>query len=155
MLSLPDGRFQRGATSDQVAEVLIDPDDYQAPETYEHFVEDLRRSAVVVGKPIIDPRLFARALGMDLQVLAADAHVHRVTLSRAQGSEKLQGFLREALQVLHAATDINGNFRHALFWFRNEPLSTFDYRTPEQLVSEGCAKDLVRYLQALKAGAAG
>ncbi|WP_372614646.1 DUF2384 domain-containing protein [Halomonas sp.] len=136
-------------------EALIDPDEYQAPETYARFVEDLKRSATAAGKPIIDPTLFARALSMELQALAADAHVHRVTLSRAQGSEKLQGFLREALQVLRVATDINGDFRHALFWFRNEPIGTFDYRTPEQLVSQGKAQDLVRYLQALKAGAVG
>ncbi|SFU95707.1 DUF2384 domain-containing protein [Halomonas korlensis] len=136
-------------------DAIIDLDDYQAPETFERFVEDLKRSATVAGKPIIDPKLFARALSMDLQTLATDAHVHRVTLSRAQGSEKLQGFLRDSLQVLRAATDINGNFRHALFWFRNEPISTFDYRTPEQLVSEGRSKDVVRYLQALRAGAVG
>lgn len=136
-------------------EALIDPDEYQAPETYARFVADLKRSATAAGKPIIDPRLFARALGMDLQALAADAHVHRVTLTRAQGAEKLQGFLREALQVLSVATDINGDFRHALFWFRNEPIGTFDYQTPERLVSEGRAEDLVRYLLALKAGAAG
>ncbi|MBB3192571.1 DUF2384 domain-containing protein [Halomonas cerina] len=137
------------------ADAAIDPDEYQAPETYERFVEDLRRSATAAGKPIIDPRLFARALGMDLQALAADAHVHRVTVSRAQGSEKLQGFLREALQVLSAAAVINGDFRHALFWFRNEPISAFDYQTPERLVSEGRTQDLMRYIQALRAGAVG
>ena len=137
------------------AETLIEPDEYQAPETYERFIEDLKQFATVTGKPIIDPKLFASALSMDLQVLAAAAHVHRVTLSRAQGSEKLQGFLREALQVLRAAADINGDFRQTLFWFRNEPVSTFDYRTPERLVSENRTQDLVRYLQALKAGAAG
>lgn len=137
------------------AEALIDPDEYQAPETYERFVQDLQQSATAAGKPIIDPRLFARALSMDLQALAADAHVHRVTLSRAQGSEKLQGFLREALQVLRAATDINGDFRVALFWFRNVPIDAFDYLTPERLVSEGRTRDLVRYVQSLKAGAVG
>ncbi|MGJ7460585.1 DUF2384 domain-containing protein [Halomonas sp. MA07-2] len=137
------------------AEALIDPDEYQAPETYERFVQDLQKSATAAGKPIIDPRLFARALSMDLQALASDAHVHRVTLSRAQGSEKLQGFLREALQVLRAATDINGDFRVALFWFRNVPIDAFDYLTPERLVSEGRTRDLVRYVQSLKAGAVG
>lgn len=137
------------------ADAVIDPDEYQAPETYERFVEDLRRSATAAGKPIIDPKLFARALSMDLQALAADAHVHRVTLSRAQGSEKLQAFLRQALQVLRAATDISGDFQQALFWFRNEPISAFDYRTPEQLISEGRTQDLVRYIQALRAGAVG
>src|SRR5690554_3346874 len=90
-------------------EALIDPDEYQAPDTYTRLVADLRRSATAAGKPIIDPRMFARALSMDLQVLAADAHVHRVTLTRAQGSEKLQGFLRAALQVISAATDVNGD----------------------------------------------
>ncbi|GHB14362.1 hypothetical protein GCM10007159_40950 [Modicisalibacter luteus] len=54
-----------------------------------------------------------------------------------------------------AAADINGSYQDAAFWFRNEPIGAFDYRPPEQLVSEGRAEDLLRYVLSLRAGAAG
>lgn len=136
-------------------EALRDPTEYHAPASFERFVSDLRNSARAGGEPIINPRLFASALGMDIQTLAARAHVHRTTITRAHGAEKLQAFLRDALRVLGAAADINGNLPDALFWFRNEPISTFDYQTPEQLVSTGRADDLLRYVQSLKAGVVG
>ena len=92
---------------------------------------------------------------MDIQTLAVRAHVHRSTITRAQGAEKLQAFLRDAIRVLGAAADINGNLPDALFWFRNEPIAIFDYQTPEQLVSDGRANDLLRYTQSLRAGVLG
>ncbi|MCS2608457.1 DUF2384 domain-containing protein [Halomonas dongshanensis] len=128
---------------------------YRAPESFDHFVQDLKTAARPDGQPIISPRLFASALSMDLQILAKRAHVHRTTIARAAGSEKLQSFLRDAMRVLAAATDINGNFHDALFWFRNEPISAFDYKTPEQLVSDGRSEDILRYVCALQAGAVG
>ncbi|WP_280564200.1 DUF2384 domain-containing protein [Chromohalobacter sp. 48-RD10] len=129
--------------------------DYHAPASFECFVADLKASARAGGEPVINPRLFASALGMDIQTLAARAHVHRTTINRAQGAEKLQSFLRDVLRVLGAAADINGKLPDVLFWFRNEPISTFDYQPPEQLVSEGRADDLLRYVQSLKAGGVG
>ncbi len=75
---------------------------------------------------------------IDLQMLAEQAHVHRNTISRAPGSRGVQDFLREAL-----------------FWYRNEPLSVFGYKTAERLVSEGRADDLLRYIASIQVGAAG
>jgi hypothetical protein len=43
----------------------------------------------------------------------------------------------------------------ALFWYRNEPLQSFGYKTAEQLVSDGRTEDLLRYIESLEAGAAG
>jgi hypothetical protein len=43
----------------------------------------------------------------------------------------------------------------ALFWYRNEPLPVFDYKTAEQLVSDGRTDDLLRYVSSFEAGAAG
>ncbi|MBY8610678.1 DUF2384 domain-containing protein, partial [Burkholderia arboris] len=71
------------------------------------------------------------------------------------GSESVQKFLRDALRIIRAATDISGDVQRALFWYRNEPLPTFDYKTAEQLVSEGRTEDLLRYVTSLEAGAAG
>ncbi|MAM58918.1 MAG: DUF2384 domain-containing protein [Salinicola sp.] len=133
----------------------IEPSNYRAPDSFDRFVQDLRAAARPGGHPIINPRLFASALSMDIQVLASRAHVHRTTINRAEGAEKLQSFLRDAIRVLAAATDINGSFHDALFWFRNEPISTFDYQTAEQLVSDGRSEDLLRYIRALQAGVVG
>lgn len=137
------------------AEVITEPADYDAPDTFDQFLTDLKARARQDKSPIISPSMFCRALSMDIQTLAVRAHVHRVTVSRAQGSEKLQAYLRDALRVMGAAADINGSFQDAAFWFRNEPIGGFDFRTPEQLVSEGRAEDLLRYVQSLRAGAAG
>ncbi|MFC0266608.1 hypothetical protein [Kushneria aurantia] len=141
--------------SSEAIRAPLEPSSYRAPESFDRFVQDLRVAARPGGQPIINPRLFASALSMDIQVLANRAHVHRTTIARAESAEKLQAFLREAIRILAAATDINGNFQDALFWFRNEPISTFDYQTAEQLVSEGRSEDLLRYIRALRAGVVG
>ncbi len=105
--------------------------------------------------PIISARRFAAALHVDIQTPARLAHVHRNTVSRLPGAESVQKYLREALRIIRAATDISGDVPKALYWYRNEPLPIFDYKTAEQLVSEGRADDLLRYVVALDAGVAG
>lgn len=105
--------------------------------------------------PIVSARRFGDALHIDLQTLAQQAHVHRNTLSRQPTSESVQRFLRDALRVIRAATDISGDVNQALFWYRNEPLPVFDYKTAEQLVSDARTDDLLRYVSSLEAGAAG
>lgn len=121
--------------------------------TYQHFVEFLREPET--SAPVLSPRRFCQALHIDLQDLAEQAHVHRNTISRAPGSRGVQDFLREALRAIKAATDLNGDLHKALFWYRNEPLAAFAYKTAERLVSEGRADDLLRYLASLEVGAAG
>ena len=61
----------------------------------------------------------------------------------------------KALRVIRAATDLSGDVDQAIFWYRNEPLQPFAYKTAEQLVSDGRSDDLIRYLMSLEAGAAG
>src|SRR5690349_15702800 len=99
--------------------------------------------------PVLSPRRFSEALHIDLQTLADQAHVHRNTISRAPGSRGVQDFLREAMRVIKAATDLVGDLDRALFWYRNEPLSAFGYKSAERLVSEGRTDDVLRYLASL------
>jgi hypothetical protein len=108
-----------------------------------------------IGAAVLSPKRFSEALSIDLQTLAAQAHVHRNTISRAPSSASVQSFLREALRVIRAATDLSGDVERTLFWYRNEPLQPFGYKTAEQLVSEGRTEDLLRYVASLQAGAAG
>ena len=121
--------------------------------TYQHFIEFLKDPDEPA--PVLSPKRFSQAMHIDLQTLAEQAHVHRNTISRAPGSRGVQAFLREALRVIKAATDLNGDLNKALFWYRNEPLSVFGYKTPERLVSEGRTDDLLPYMASLEAGAAG
>jgi hypothetical protein len=104
---------------------------------------------------VLSPKRSAHALSIDLQTLAAQARVHRNTLIRAPSSAGVQRYLREAVRVIRAATDLSGDVDQAIFWYRNEPLQPFAYKTAEQLVSDGRSDDLIRYLMSLEAGAAG
>ncbi|KUZ26827.1 DUF2384 domain-containing protein [Burkholderia territorii] len=119
---------------------------------FDQFMASLRDPASTA--PIISARRFAAALHIDIQTLARLAHVHRNTINRLPGAESVQKYLREALRIIRAATDISGDVENALFWYRNEPLPIFDYKTAEQLMSDGRAEDLLRYVVSLKAGAA-
>ena len=121
--------------------------------TFQHFVEFLREADTPA--PLLSPKRFSQAMHIDLQTLAEQAHVHRNTISRAPGSRGVHNILREALRVIKAATDLNGDLNKALFWYRNEPLSVFGYKTAERLVSEGRTDDLLRYVASIEAGAAG
>jgi hypothetical protein len=67
----------------------------------------------------------------------------------------VQRFLREAVRVLRAATDVSGDVGRAMFWYRNEPLPIFGYKTAEQLVPDGRAEDVIRYVVSLEAAAVG
>ena len=121
--------------------------------TYQHFVEFLKDTDTLA--PVLSPKRFSQAMHIDLQTLAEQAHVHRNTISRAPSSRGVQDFLRQALRVIKAATDLNGDLNKALFWYRTEPLAVFGYKTAERLVSEGRTDDLLRYVTSLEAGAAG
>lgn len=126
-------------------------------DRYQDFVDFLKEvdTPGPLLSPLLSPRRFCRALHIDLQTLAEQAHVHRNTIARAPGSRGIQDFLREALQAIKAATDLNGNLNQALFWYRNAPLAAFACKSAERLVSEGRADDLVRYVASLEAGVAG
>jgi hypothetical protein len=57
--------------------------------------------------------------------------------------------LRESVRVTRAAVDIAGSIEKAIFWFKNNPLPTFDYKTPQDLVSEGRIEIFIFFLSQL------
>lgn len=120
---------------------------------FDGFVDFLRDQEI--GASTLSPKRFGDVLSIDVQTLATQAHVHRNTINRAPASESVQKFLREALRVIRAAHDLSGDVTRAIFWYRNEPLPPFGYKTAEQLVSEGRTEDVLRYVASLETGAAG
>ncbi len=120
---------------------------------FEGFMEFL--SDRELGADAISPKRFIEVFGTDLQTLANQAHVHRNTLSHAPASKSVQSFLRVVLRVIRAAADLSGSIENTLFWYRNEPLQPFEYKTAEQLVSDGRTDDLLRYIDSLGTGVTG
>lgn len=118
---------------------------------FEGFMDFLNAEA----SPTISPKRFGLVFRVDMQTLAAQAHVHRNTLRLAPDTETLQAHLRESLRVMRAAADVSGSVEKALFWFKNHPLPVFDYKTPQELVSEKRTEALIKYLQSLRAGFTG
>lgn len=100
----------------------------------------------------ISPKRYSQVLRLDMQTLAAKAHVHRNTITRAPETEGVQRYLRDSLRVIRAAVDVAGSVEKAIFWFKNSPIPTFNYKTPQDLVSDGRADELIRYAQSLHAG---
>ncbi|MDB5967881.1 MAG: hypothetical protein JWQ90_331 [Hydrocarboniphaga sp.] len=103
----------------------------------------------------ISPAKFAAALDYPLQIVAELAHVHRNTVRNNPYSADLQGYMRDAVRVLQAATDLRGDVDDALFWFKNHPIRDFDRKTADRLVAEGKSDAVLRYLRTLEAGATG
>ena len=103
----------------------------------------------------ISPKNFGLVFRVDMQTLAARAHVHRNTVRLAPDSETIQSHLRESVRVIRAAADISGSIEKSIYWFKNHPLPTFDYKTPQDLVSEKRTEVLIKYIQSLQAGYTG
>ena len=129
------------------------PDVSPDPPSFDAFLRSLQEPGQAA--PVLSARRFADGLEMDLQTLAGLAGVHRNTLSRAPGSAAVQRFLRDAVRIIRAASDVSGDVGRALFWYRNEPLQPFGYETPERLVAAGRTDDLLRYVVSLEAGPTG
>lgn len=123
-------------------------------KNFEGFL-DFIREGEASGVSILSPIRYSEVMSIDLQTLAAQAHVHPNTISRDPASESFQQFLREAIRIIRAATDIYADIDRAIFWYRNEPISTFGYKTAEKLVIERRTEDLLRYIESLEAGVAG
>jgi len=115
------------------------------------FAEEFREP----GQVLIRPERFAAALNLQLQELAQLAHVHRTTVSEAPSNARLQGFMRESLQVISAALEVAQDRDRALFWYRNAPIPEFQHRTAEQLVADHKTDAVLAYLQSVGGGSTG
>ena len=110
----------------------------------------------VDGKPILSPGKFIRLMNLDVNSFAQHARVHRNTVSRAPATLSVQTHLRDNVRVLKAAFDVSGqDLKRAIFWYQNEPLAPFDYKTAESLVAGGRADDVIRLLESYEAGFSG
>lgn len=125
-----------------------------APMPTFELLEQLRDE--VDGRPILSPSKFIQLMNLDVNSFAQQARVHRNTVNRAPSALSVQSHLRDNLRVIKAAFDVAGqDLKRAIFWYQNEPLAAFDYKTAQTLVADGRADDVIRLLESYDAGFSG
>jgi Arc/MetJ-type ribon-helix-helix transcriptional regulator len=149
-IDLPITEYARGSHSERVVALLRMVPSNRGYEGFTTYISDGDTDT-----SCLSPLRYCEMLRIDLETLANLAHVHRDTLIQMPASKHAQRYMRQALQVLRAAFDLFGDIHKATFWYRNEPLSPFEYKTAEQLVSEDRTNDVVSYVESLHAGASG
>jgi len=73
--------------------------------------------------------------------------VQTVSFQRNQGSA-IAIAVAEVLSVLRAAQEIEPNPNAVIFWYQHVKIRELDSMTAEQLVLEGRASEVIRFLQA-------
>ncbi len=127
----------------------------EAVPVFDHDFDSFMNFLNAEASPSISPKRFGLVFRLDMQTLAAQARVHRNTVRLAPDTEAIQSHLRESVRVTRAAADISGSIEKAIYWFKNHPLPTFDYKTPQDLVSEKRTDTLIKYIQSHQAGYTG
>jgi hypothetical protein len=75
-----------------------------------------------------------------------------LTRKQRLASVKTQTRLREMLEILNRVEPQAGSLLAAYAWFRSQPLPGFGGQTPDQLVRDGHADWVHRYLDRVMAG---
>lgn len=107
------------------------------------------------GATVLSSKRFCEVVGIDPDVLTGLAEVHGKTSDATSAFVSVQCFIRSALRVLRAASDLSGDLERAISWFRNESLTSFSHKTAERLVADGRVEDVIRYVVSLDAGVVG
>ena len=100
------------------------------------------------------PTKIAQALRTSKSELAATLGLGSDALTRKQrlSAPKTQTRLREMLEILNRVEPQAGSLLAAYAWFRSQPLPGFGGLTPDQLVRDGHADWVHRYLDRVMVG---
>ena len=67
-------------------------------------------------------------------------------------SRKTQARLRDTVDIINRVLPWSGSIALAFAWFRSEPLPSFGDKTAQELVKDGRAADVMRYLERIAEG---
>ncbi len=113
---------------------------------------DVVESVTSESDGAIDPQALGNLLHLEVTALSRLAHVNRNTLTRNPASFKVQDALKPVVEILAIAAELTGSPGRAVAWFLHQPLSDFDFRTPQELVAEGHAEAVKTHLRMLSDG---
>lgn len=100
----------------------------------------------------ISPHRLSNVLHLSLVELSALAQLHRNTLTRNPESPEVQQRLGEIARIIAIASELVQDEQRAIVWFRHQPLSGFDNKTAQELVTAGHADAVIEHLAMLSDG---
>ncbi len=100
----------------------------------------------------IVPRALGDYMHLEIGALSRMSHINRNTLTRNPTSPKVQEALKPLVEILTIATVLTQSSGKAIAWFMLQPLADFDFKTPQELVTEGHAEAVKAHLRMLADG---
>jgi len=99
---------------------------------------------------------FISFMGLSTAHLATLAGLQETLIARSPSNERLQGFMRQSLEILGLLID-NQDLepRSAVEWYRRTSLVELGGETAEHYVSQGHSQAVRRYIESVTAGALG
>jgi hypothetical protein len=105
-------------------------------------------------KGFIEPGRFSDVLRVTKGELASASGLSREAVSKATrlASPATQARLHEVAEIINRVLPWCGSVPQAFAWYRAQPLPSFGQQTAEDLVKEGRAADVKRYLSRIAIG---
>jgi hypothetical protein len=115
----------------------------------------LEGGAIAFGdpqSPFLSPRRVADLLGLTQTELAQMIGVARNTLAGTASARKVDQALSPVVRILSMVVEMAGDERRAAVWFKHQPIPGWAGMTAYDLVREGRADEVLRYLEAVRSG---
>jgi uncharacterized protein (DUF2384 family) len=109
------------------------------------FLDDIRTG------DLIAPRRMADRLRLPMTRLSKLAHLNRNTMLSRPDSPAVQEKLGQIARIIARAADLAGDEGRAIIWFKHQPLPGWG-RTPEELVADGRAREVLDDLERMAEG---
>ena len=109
---------------------------------------------VITAEGQIAPERLTAELHITKAELAAAFGLSRDAVSKTArlNAQATQTRLREVVEIINRVLPWTGSVTQAFAWYRSQPLPSFGDRTAEDLVKEGRAEAVKRYLSRIAAG---
>lgn len=117
-------------------------------------VSDGFLAATMSERGTVSVERLAAELNLTRAQLAVALGLSREALSKSRraGSRATQTRLRDAVEIMNRIRPWAGSLPQAFAWYRAQPLPSFGDRTAEDLVKEGRAEAVKRYLSRIAVG---
>lgn len=109
---------------------------------------------VLTDDGLIAPDRLGDALRISRTELAAASGLSREAVSKIarRRAPATQARLREVAEIVNRVLPWSGSLPQAFAWYRSQPLPAFGDQTAEDLVRQGRAEHVLRYLAAIARG---
>lgn len=102
--------------------------------------------------PFLSPRRVADLLGLTQTELAQMIGIARNTLAGTASARKVDQALSPVVRILSMVVEMAGDESRAAVWFKHQPIPGWAGMTAYDLVREGRADEVLRYLEAVRSG---